>query len=126
MKKLSLLLGLALAAGLASAPAASAASTHHHATATHAKLKAIKAEGEVVSVDPTAKTATVKVGGEEMIHPVKGKAAVAELSKLKPGEHVRLTVMANAAGEHQYISSIHPAPATTTAEKKPYPAKKKS
>jgi Cu/Ag efflux protein CusF len=120
MKKLSLLLGLAVAAGLAFTAAASAASTHHHAT--HAGLKAIKAEGEVVSVDTAAKTATVKVGGEEMTHPVKGKAAVAELSKLKPGEHVRLTVMANAAGEHQYISSIHPATSTTA---KTAPAKKK-
>ena len=123
MKKLSLLLGLALVAGLAYSSAASAATTHHHAAATHAKLKAIKAEGEVVSVDATAKTATVKVGGEEMTHPVKGTAAIAELSKLKPGDHVRLTVMANAAGAHQYISSIHPATATTA---KTPAAKKKS
>jgi Cu/Ag efflux protein CusF len=122
MKKLSLLLALALAGGVASAQAAT--TTHHHAKS--ASLKAIHAEGDVVSVDAAAKTATVKVNGEEMTHPVKGKAAIAGLSKLKAGDHVRLTVMANAAGEHQYISSIRPAMASTaTAEKKPAPAKKK-
>ena len=124
MKRLSLVLALAVAAYVASAPVASAATTHH---AKSAKLKAIHAEGDVVSVDAAAKTATVKVNGEEMTHPVKGKAAAAELRKLKAGDHVRLTVMANAAtGEHEYISSIRPAMASTaTAEKKPAPAKKK-
>src|SRR5438128_9163416 len=119
MKRLSLLLGLAIAAAMASAPVASAA-THKSSTA---KLHAIKADGEVVSVDATAKTATVKVGGEEMTHPVKGAAAVAELSKLKAGDKVHLTVMANAANEHQYISSIRPATGTTktaTSKKKSY------
>lgn len=121
MKRLSLLLALALAAGVASLQAAT---THHKSTT--GKLHAIKAEGEVVSVDATAKTATVKVNGEEMTHPVKGTKAVAELAKLKAGDKVRLTVMANAAGEHQYISSIRPATAkTTAAEKKPTTAKKK-
>jgi hypothetical protein len=122
MKRLSLLLALALAGGVA---AAQAATTTHHAKS--AKLKAIHAEGDVVSIDAAAKTATVKVNGEEMTHPVKGKAAAAELRKLKAGDHVRLTVMANAAtGEHEYISSIRPAMASTaTAEKKPAPAKKK-
>ena len=110
MKTLSLLLALALAGGVA---AAQAAGTTHHATA---KLKAINAEGEVVSVDAAAKTATVKVNGEEMTHPVKGSKAVAELGKLKAGDKVRLTVMANAkTGEHEYISSIRPATTTTTA-----------
>jgi Cu/Ag efflux protein CusF len=121
MKRLSLLLALALSGGLASAQAAG---THHHAKS--GKLKAIHAEGDVVSVDAAAKTATVKVNGEEMTHPVKGKAAIG-LSKLKAGDHVRLTVMANAStGEHEYISSISPATASTaTTEKKPAPAKKK-
>jgi len=120
MKRLALILALAFAAGVASSPAASAATTtHHHKSG---KLKAIRAEGEVVSVDAAAKTATVKVNGEEMTHPVKGKAAVAELGKLKAGDHVRLTVMANAAGEHQYISSIRPSSggSKTTAKKKGY------
>jgi Cu/Ag efflux protein CusF len=123
MKRLSLLLALALAGGVASAQAAT--TTHHHAKS--AKLKAIHAEGDVVSVDAAAKTATVKVNGEEMTHPVKGKAAAAELRKLKAGDHVRLTVMANAStGEHEYISSIRPAMASpAAAEKKPAPAKKK-
>jgi hypothetical protein len=116
MKRLSLLLALALAGGVA---AAQAAGTTHHATA---KLKAINADGEVVSVDTAAKTATVKVNGEEMTHPVKGTKAIAELGKLKAGDKVRLTVMADAkTGEHQYISSIHPATTTTaTAKKKSY------
>jgi len=119
MKRLSLLLGLAIAAAMASAPVASAA-THKSTTA---KLHAIKADGEVVSVDAAAKTATVKVNGEEMTHPVKGTAAIAELGKLKAGDKVHLTVMANAANEHQYISSIRPATAAstkTTAKKKSY------
>jgi len=120
MKRLSLLLALAVAAGMASASVASAA-THH----TKSKLHAIKADGEVVSVDTAAKTATVKVNGEEMTHPVKGTAAIAELGKLKAGDKVHLTVMANAANEHQYISSIRPATAaagtkTTTTKKKGY------
>ena len=120
MKRLSLLLGLAIAAAMASAPVASAA-THKSTTA---KLHAIKADGEVVSVDAAAKTATVKVNGEEMTHPVKGSKAIAELGKLKAGDKVRLTVMANAkTGEHEYISSIRPATAAstkTTAKKKSY------
>ena len=77
----------------------------------------------MVSVDAAAKTATVKVNGEEMTHPVKGTAAIAELGKLKAGDKVHLTVMANAANEHQYISSIRPATAAstkTTAKKKSY------
>ena len=115
MKRLSLVVALALAAWVASAPVASAAT--HKSTA--AKLHAIHAEGEVVSVDTTAKTATVKVGGEEMTHPVKGTAAIAELGKLKAGDQVHLTVMANAANEHQYISSIRPAtPTAKTTTKK--------
>jgi Cu/Ag efflux protein CusF len=117
MKRLSLLLALALAGGVASAQAA--ATTHHHAKS--AKLKAIHAEGDVVSVDAAAKTATVKVNGEEMTHPVKGKA-VAALSHLKPGDHVHLTVMANAQGVHEYISSIRAATGTPKAT----PSKKKS
>src|ERR1700730_16388363 len=107
-----------LAGGVALAHAAPAG-THHHAAS--AKLKAIKAEGDVVSVDTAAKTATVKVNGEEMTTPVKGTKAIAELSKLKAGDHVLLTVMATAAGEHQYISSIRPATGTTktaTSKKK--------
>jgi Cu/Ag efflux protein CusF len=122
MKRLSLLLALLLAAGVATAQAAG--TTHHKSSG---KLHAVKAEGEVVSVDATAKTATVKVNGEEMTHPVKGTKAVAELSKLKAGDKVNLTVMANAAGEHQYISSIRPAMGSTStaAEKKPAPAAKK-
>jgi Cu/Ag efflux protein CusF len=116
MKRLSLLLALALAGGVAAAQAAPAGTTHH----STAKLKAINAEGEVVSVDTAAKTATVKVNGEEMTHPVKGTKAIAELGKLKAGDKVHLTVMANAStGEHEYISSIRPATtATSTATKK--------
>jgi hypothetical protein len=119
MNRLSLLLALALAGGVASAPAAPAGTTHH----ATAKLKAIHADGEVVSVDTAAKTATVKVNGEEMTHPVKGSKAIAELGKLKAGEKVRLTVMANAkTGEHEYISSIRPATTTaaTSTKKKSY------
>jgi len=121
MKRLSLVLALAVAAYMASAPVASAAT--HHTKSSTAKLHAIKADGEVVSVDTKAKTATVKVGGEEMTHPVKGTAAIAELSKLKAGDQVHLTVMANAANEHQYISSIRPATGATktvTSKKKSY------
>ena len=116
MKRLSLFLALALACGIASVQAAG---THH----AKAKLKAISAEGEVVSVDTAAKTATVKVNGEQMTHPVKGSRAVAELGKLKAGDKVRLTVMANAStGEHEYISAIRPATrtASTSTRKKSY------
>jgi hypothetical protein len=116
MKRLSLFLALALACGIASVQAAG---THH----AKAKLKAISAEGEVVSVDTAAKTATVKVNGEQMTHPVKGSRAVAELGKLKAGDKVRLTVMADAStGEHEYISAIHPATrtASTSTRKKSY------
>jgi hypothetical protein len=113
MKRLSLLLALALAGGIASAQAAG---TTHHATT---KLKAISAQGEVVSVDTAAKTATVKVNGEEMTHPVKGTKAIAELGKLKAGDKVRLTVMADPkTGEHEYISSIRPETATAAASTK--------
>jgi Cu/Ag efflux protein CusF len=113
-----LLLALALATGVASVQAAPAGKTHYKS----GKLKAITTEGDIVSVDPAAKTATVKVNGEEMTHPVKGKAAAAELSRLKPGDHVHLTVMAKAQGVHEYISSIRPA----TGTPKTTPPKKKS
>ena len=122
MKRLSFLLALGMAAYMASAPAASAAT--QHTKSSTAKLHAIKADGEVVSVDTVAKTATVKVNGEEMTHPVKGTAAIAELGKLKAGDKVHLTVMANAANEHQYISSIRPA--TAAASTKTTASKKKS
>jgi Cu/Ag efflux protein CusF len=114
---MSLLLALALATGVASVQAAPAGKTHHKS----GKLKAITTEGDIVSVDTAAKTATVKVNGEEMTHPVKGKA-VAALSHLKPGDHVHLTVMANAQGVHEYISSIRAATGTPKAT----PSKKKS
>jgi ribosomal protein S1 len=100
MKRLALLLALIFGAGLTTVQAAT-----HGAHSRAARLKPMTVQAEVVSADATAKTLTVKVNGEEMTHPVRGKAA-SRLSSLKPGENVTVTIMENDKGEHQYIRSI--------------------
>jgi Cu/Ag efflux protein CusF len=75
--------------------------------------KEYQMQGEVVSVDPAAQTATVKSGKIEgwmeamtMEYPVKDKA---EFSKLKAGEKIKAKILVQ--GTDYWISSINEEPA---------------
>jgi hypothetical protein len=98
---------LSLAALLAVAGMAFAA----QATAPEKKAKPMTAakthvvEAEVVSMDATAKTLTLKTEKGETTAKVEG-AAVASLKTLKAGEKVKVTCRDNEAGEHQAITHI--------------------
>jgi ABC-type Fe3+-hydroxamate transport system substrate-binding protein len=126
MKKFALLLSFVFAAGVAvaqeTASDAAKAKTPAKATATHAAKAAVKThkvEAEVVSVDPAAKTITIKSEtGENKTAPVEGKAVMA-LKSVKPGEKYTLTCRDNEAGEHQAVLAIMKTPAAkATAAKK--------
>lgn len=96
MKKLALVVAVLFVAGLALATAgeAKAAGKNHEVTA------------EVVSVDLTAKTITIKDDkGENKTAPVKAEALDA-LKSLKPGDKVTLTCHDNDKGEHEAVVKI--------------------
>jgi hypothetical protein len=109
MKKLTLLLcALFVVAGVAYASQATAPATPAKpaapAMAAPAVAKTHIVEAEVVSVDATAKTLTIK-GDPNKTVPVEGDA-VAHLKNLKAGEKVKLTCRDNEKGEHQGITHI--------------------
>ena len=98
MKKFALAVAILFVAGLALAQAAdekkAMAGKTHDMTA------------EVVSVDATAKTITIKDDkGENKTAPVMG-TAVDALKTLKPGDKVTLTCQDNDKGEHQGVIKI--------------------
>lgn len=134
MKKLTLLLSLVFAAGVAfaadapadKAPAkpAAAASSDKASTKTEAKAMTHEVNAEVVSTNAEKKELTIKDDkGESHTAPVEGKA-IAELKTVKAGEKVTVTCRDNEKGEHQAITAIKPAaatskkPASTTSETK--------
>ena len=127
MKKFALLLSFVFVAGVAVAhetpSEAAKAKTPAKATATKAAakpaMKTHKVEAEVVSVDPAAKTMTIKSEtGENKTTPVEGKAALA-LKSVKAGEKYTLTCRDNEAGEHQAVVAFVKTPAAkATAAKK--------
>lgn len=97
MKKPVLLLAAVLAAGLSYAAehpkkAAAPAITHHDVAA------------EVVSVDATAHTITLKTDKGESTVPVEGKAT-ASLKNVKAGEKVTVTCK-DVGGEHKSVTAI--------------------
>ena len=127
MKKLALLAAFAFVAGVAvadekpaatKAPASAEKAATHDAHAAAAKAKTHVVDAEVVSVDATAKTLTLKADPENKTVPVEGKAA-ASLKTVKPG-HYSLTCRDDEAGNHVAVVGIKHAAAakTPTAQKK--------
>jgi len=108
MKKLALLFcAVFVVAGVASAAQATAP-----AKPAAAAVKTHVVEAEVVSMDVTAKTLTIK-GEPNKTMPVDA-TAVSHLKTLKAGEKVKLTCRDNDKGEHQAIThiTVEKAPAT--------------
>jgi hypothetical protein len=101
MKKIALLLTAALAAGSAYAATPKASKASHPAShaATHHDVMA-----EVVSVDATAHTITLKTDKGEQTVPVEGKAQ-ATLKNYKAGQHVTVTCR-DENGEHKAVTAI--------------------
>jgi hypothetical protein len=118
MKNLTLLFAVLFAASVAvaadnttTAPAAGA----KPAAEAKAPAKALTHDvtAEVVSADVTKKEITLKDDkGDSHTAPVEGKA-IAELKTVKTGEKVTVTCRDNEKGEHQAVTSIKPAPATS-------------
>jgi hypothetical protein len=123
MKKFALLLSFVFVAGVAvaheTASDAAKAKTPAKATAAKSAIKTHKVEAEVVSVDPAAKTITIKSEtGENKTAPVEGKAAMA-LKNVKAGEKWTLTCRDNDKGEHLAVVAMMKTPAAkATAAKK--------
>jgi autotransporter adhesin len=101
MKKFALLLSLVFVAGAviaeeAKKPAEAAKAVAAPVAAPAAKAEAV--EAEIVSVDATAKTITIKGEKENKTLNVDAKA-LASLKNVKAGEKVTLTVANNAVTE---------------------------
>ena len=100
MKRVALLVALALLAGLTLAPAVAGEKKTHEMTA------------EVVSVDAAAKTITIKdEKGEQHTAPVLAEA-LASLGSVKAGDKITVTCLDNEKGEHQGVTAIKPAKAS--------------
>jgi hypothetical protein len=113
MKKLVVLLSVALVA--ATVPLAHAATSPAKAPAK-ASMSAGKShavEAEVVSANVAKRTITFKADGADKTAPVDRKA-VASLRTVKAGDKVTLTCWDNAKGEHVRVTAIAPAKATAS------------
>ncbi len=97
MKKIALLLSALLVSGGAFAE-------EPKAKASDDKAKTHQVEAEVVSVDATAKTLTIK-GDPNKTVTVDADAA-GSLGALKAGDKVKLTCRDSATGEHQAVTKI--------------------
>jgi len=108
MKKFAFVLAAVLAAGMSYAAethakkASTPATTHHNVAA------------EVVSVDATAHTITLKTDKGESTVPVEGKA-ISSLKSVKAGEKVTVTCK-DVGGEHKSVTAIKPAAAHAAAK----------
>lgn len=106
MKKLVWLVALVFAgtafAEETKAPAAPAP------VAKAAPVKTHDVEAEIVAVDETAKTLTIKGSPDNKTVPVEGKA-LATLKAHKAGDKVTLVCRDNDKGEHQSVVGIKPA-----------------
>ncbi len=112
MKKLALLLAVACTAGFASAqdtaaPASPAPKpvTKAPAKAHSSAMKSHELSAEVVSVDATAKTLTIKGDTENKTLPVDSKA-VAAVKDLKAGQKVTLLCRDDAKGNHVAVTGV--------------------
>ena len=103
MKKLAVLLSLALAT-VATAPLAHAAAKAP-AKAPAATGKSHEVQAEVVSADVAKSTLTIKGDTDNKTVPVDKKAA-ASLKTVKAGDKVTLTCWDNAKGEHVKVTHI--------------------
>jgi hypothetical protein len=100
MKKLAMVLSLALAAGLSYAGETAKADTKAAMKpATH------EVQAEIVSVDAEKKTVTLKTEKGESKAPLEGKA-LARISELKPGQKITAVCRDNETGEHQAVTEI--------------------
>jgi hypothetical protein len=123
MKKFALLLSFLLAAGVAGANDAAKKTTstkHTTKAATAAKDTTHEVAAEVVSVDATAKTITIKGEKDNKTVPVDEKA-LAAVTELKAGQKVTLICRDNAKGEHQAVAGVKAEaakPAYATTDKK--------
>jgi ribosomal protein S1 len=111
MKKLALLLAVVCAVGFASADETKAptadtqktpAKVHQHKT--HA-TKSHDVPAEIVSVDATAKTVTVKGDKENKTLPVDDKA-IASIKDLKAGQKVTLVCRDDEKGNHVAVTGV--------------------
>jgi hypothetical protein len=108
MKKFALLLSFVFLAGVAGAqeaakPADKAAPAKAATTAPAVKTHQVTTE--VVSVDTTKHTITLKGEKENTTAPVEGKA-LTHLKNVKAGEKVTVTCRDNDKGEHQAVTEI--------------------
>jgi hypothetical protein len=111
MKKFALLLSLVFVAGVAVAEEAKKPVEAAKApVAATAPVKAENVDAEIVSVDATAKTITIKGEKENKTLNVDAKA-VASLKSVKAGEKVTLTVANNAVTEIKAAAAKAAAPA---------------
>jgi len=118
MKKLALLMTLAFVAGTAyaaQAPAPAAKPAEKPAPATEVKTHDVAAE--IVSVDVTAKTVTIKGEKANATIPVdeKGMAAVKEL---KAGQKATLICQDDAKGMHKAVVGVKAEVKPAAPEKK--------
>jgi hypothetical protein len=119
MKKFALLLAVLFAAGVAVAQDMPKDSTKAPKAAVKAApAKTHDVDAEVVSVDATAKTITIKADPDNKTVPVEGKA-ITQLKDVKPGEKVTLSCRDNEAGEHQAVVAIKAGKAGAKSESKP-------
>ena len=119
MKKLTLLLAVVFAAGVAyagDAPAADKAAAKPAEAPAKAKAVATThdVEAEIVSVDTTKNTVTLKGEKGEHTAPVEGAKAQAELKALKAGQKVTVTCR-DENGEHKAVTAIKPSTGTAKA-----------
>ena len=96
MKKIALLLSALLVSGGAFAEEPKAKADD--------KAKTHQVEAEVVSVDATAKTLTIKGDPNKTV--TVDAAAADSLGALKAGDKVKLTCRDSATGEHQAVTKI--------------------
>src|SRR6187397_3142578 len=96
MKKIAVLLSLALVVAAAPLAHAAKAPAHAHAAMTG---KTHEVQAEVVSADTAKSTLTIKGDTENKTVPVDKKAA-ASLRTVKAGDKVTLTCWDNDKGEH--------------------------
>lgn len=113
MKNLVWLLALAFAGTALAEQAKAPAKPAAHSTKA-AAVKTHDVDAEIVAVDETAKTITIKGDPDNKTVPVEGKA-LATLKAHKAGDKVTLVCRDNEKGEHQAVLAIKPvkaAPAT--------------
>jgi Cu/Ag efflux protein CusF len=130
MKKLAFVLSFVLAAGVAFAKQAETKpATKSPAAATKPAGKTHEVPAEIVSVDATAKTVTIKSEPANKTLPVDEKA-VTSLKDLKAGQKVTLLCRDNDKGEHVAVAGVKAeaktAAPSSTEKKPPTPEKNPS